>query len=93
MGICETNDTGKNIIERKRWSQPFHAPIRSTLQINNSMSFSQADIMSFKNIKSSKPTLLYKYRGSYGKKMDIQLLFQKIYIILFLILEKKILEK
>ena len=68
MGICETNDTGKNIIERRRWSQPFHAPIRSTIQINNSMSFSQADIMSFKNNKSSKPTLLYKYRGSYGKK-------------------------
>ena len=66
MGICESNDTGKNSFVEKRKSQPFHAPIyykTSSFQNNNLSFLSQASIISH---KQSKP-ILYKYRSTYGK--------------------------
>ena len=68
MGICESNDTGKNSFIEKRKSQPFHAPIYyKTSTFNNNLSFlSQASIISH---KQSKP-ILYKYRSTYGKNDD-----------------------
>ena len=68
MGICESNDTGKNSFIEKRKAQPFHAPIYyKTSTFNNNLSFlSQASIISH---KQSKP-ILYKYRSTYGKNDD-----------------------
>ena len=68
MGICETNDTGKNTFREKRKSQPFHAPIyyKSSFFNNNLSHLSKTSIKSHKDIKQSKP-ILYKYRSIYGK--------------------------
>ena len=93
MGTCEsTNEKkGKTNIRKNKGRQLFSAPIKSKNNDNNMTSnlastMNIISILDNKNLKygnKNRPSLLYKYRGTYCKKGE------QISIVIFLILPFK----
>ena len=78
MGACDsTNAKNQKInIRKNKGRQPFSAPMSRTKNDNNLTSslsttinaFSQLDLKKFNSGNKNRPSLLYKYKGTYCKK-------------------------
>jgi len=75
MGICDSSNDqkGKKNIPKNKGKQLFSAPIKSKNNDNKMTSdltttISLLDIKSQNNVNKNRPSLLYKYRGTYCKK-------------------------
>ncbi len=78
MGVCDSNNSKNQKANTKKnnGNQPFSAPIQRKSYDNNMTSsltttmntLSQLNIKRFNSENEKKPSLLYKYKGTYCKK-------------------------